>query len=57
MIGVARIFRSLSRLIDDRAEVDTYIETFTRYMNSHGHDGEAYGELIERSIRVQKPKR
>jgi hypothetical protein len=41
------------RLVNERAEVDGYVQVFTRYMNSRGADSQAYGELIERSLRVQ----
>ena len=52
-VGFLQIWRALMRLVDERAEVDRYIQVFTRYMNSAGTDGQAYGELIERSLRVQ----
>jgi hypothetical protein len=52
-VGFVRVWRALMRLVYERAEVDRCIRVFTRYMNSRGADGQAYGELIERSLRVQ----
>lgn len=52
-VGLLRIWRALMRLVDERAEVDGYIQVFTRYVNSGGADRQAYGDLIERSLRVQ----
>jgi hypothetical protein len=53
-IGFLRITRTLQRLAAERSEVEAYIEVFTRFFNSRGADGQAYGELLERSLRIQE---
>jgi hypothetical protein len=52
-VGAFRIWRALMRLLSERTEVESYIQVFTRYMNSSGADNQSYGELVERSVRVQ----
>jgi hypothetical protein len=52
-IGAVRIWLTLIRLVNERTEVESYIQMFTRYTNSRGADNQSYGELIERSLRVQ----
>lgn len=53
-LGFTRVFGALSRLLGERKEVNDYILTFTGYMNSRGQDSQAYGDLLERSIRIQE---
>ena len=53
-VGFARVLRALSGLLAERAEVESYIQTYTRYMQSRGADNQAYGALIERSCRTQE---
>lgn len=52
-IGFARITRRLRLLTTERSEVEAYAQVFTRFLNSRGADGHAYGVLIERSLRIQ----
>jgi hypothetical protein len=54
IVGVARIWSSLSRLFSERKEVDDFIQVFNRYHQSQGQDLDAYGRLIETSYRVQE---
>jgi hypothetical protein len=54
IIGFIRTMRTVSRLLREREEVDRFSETFKRYSDSRGGDLQAYGQLIERSDRVQK---
>src|SRR5688500_677908 len=57
MTGFVRIRHALSKLLDDRDEVSRYMQAFGRYNSSNGADGEAYGELIDRSVRIQEVMR
>lgn len=52
--GFIRIRQAMSKLLDERDEVHRYIQAFGRYNTSNGADGEAYGELIDRSVRIQQ---
>jgi len=52
--GFARVWMALSQCLDERKEVETYIGVFTSYMQSRGADNQAYGALIERSLRIQE---
>jgi hypothetical protein len=53
-IGLVRVWRRVLQLLAERSEVEAYIQVFTRFSNSRGADGQAYGELIERSLRIQE---
>jgi hypothetical protein len=53
-IGFWRTRRALSRLLGERAEVEGFLEIFGRYSASRGNDRRAYGELLERSYRIQE---
>ena len=52
-LGLGRILSTMRRRIQERREVEAFIDVFARYQESEGRDLRAYSHLLERSSRIQ----